>query len=117
MSPCWLWTRAAACWLIALIVFPFSAPLSVCDLADLTPKTTESATAPLSKAPAGSSVVKDALAQAFPLRTTSVRTRRHPSSESWPVAHEVKRTTLPVLRKSTHTANRLPPVTKTVLRI
>src|SRR5438093_12501394 len=76
MSSGWLSTRAAASWLIALIIFPFSAPLSVCDLSDLVPGATDSSTAPLSNSPERVSVVKNALSQPFPVRAGDTRTRR-----------------------------------------
>jgi len=70
----WFSARAAAYWLIALIVFPFSAPLSVCDLSELA-SNTSAAAAPFS---VRASVVKHALSQVFPV--SSNRNRRDAAS-------------------------------------
>jgi len=110
--------RSAACWLIALVVFPFSAPLSVCDLGDLAPKTTAGSRAPLSNSPIRSSVVKEAFAQAFPVRASRSLTRRHaPGDRGTSVAGTVS-TTTPSTSLSAATIVRVSrPVTKIVLRI
>jgi hypothetical protein len=116
MSPRWFSRRAAAYLLIALVVCPFSAPLSVCDLSDLGPKTTVLRTAPLSNSPLRASVVKDALAQAFPIRAS----RRTPDAASLrgPSVVEAADQTTPSIH---HTATRNPAharsTTKTILRI
>ncbi len=118
MSPSWLWGRAAAYWLIALIIFPFSAPLSVCDLADLAPERAAATTAPLSNAPIRSSVVKDALSQAFPVRGASSRTRRDaPSERGLLLVVNVAQSTRSALRSPIQVAHLSHPITKTILRI
>jgi hypothetical protein len=116
MSLCRFSTRAAACVLIALVVFPFSAPLSVCDLSDLVPKSTPSRTAPLSNTSLRVSVVKDALAQAFPVRANS-RTRDAASVRSSSLIEAANQATLS--DRGTFTRNPSParPITKTILRI
>ncbi|HEX7798497.1 MAG TPA: hypothetical protein VF456_29235 [Vicinamibacterales bacterium] len=117
MSPS-LTTRTAACWLIALILFPFSAPLSVCDLGDLAPKTTAGSRAPLSNSPIRSSVVKDAFAQAFPVRASRSLTRRHALSDGGTSVTAVAATTRPSTSLSATSIVRLSrPITKIVLRI
>jgi hypothetical protein len=110
--------RTAACWLIALVLFPFSAPLSVCDLGDLAPKTTAGSRAPLSNSPIRSSVVKQAFAQAFPVRVSRSLIRRHASSDRGTSVAAVVSTTTPSPSLSATTVVRLSrPVTKIVLRI
>ena len=116
MSP-WLPTRAAAYWLIALICFPFSAPLSVCDLADLVANTTGVSTSPMSKAPTRVSVVNDALAQSFPVRITGGRTRRDAADRSSSHAEIGRPTTLTNQRPVTTTSTLARPRTKRILRI
>jgi hypothetical protein len=109
-------TRAAACALIALVVFPFSAPLSVCDLSDLVLKSARSLTAPLSNTSLRVSVVKDALAQPFPIRAKT-RTRgaallRRPS-----LVDSADQTPPSDRRTSTRSPRPARPSTKTILRI
>jgi hypothetical protein len=110
--------RTAACWLIALVIFPFSAPLSVCDLGDLIAQTTAGNRAPLSNSPVRTSVVKDALAQAFPVRASRTLTRRDaPSGRDASFISAAPSTTLSH-SSSPATAVRLSrPITKTILRI
>jgi hypothetical protein len=110
--------RTAACWLIALVLFPFSAPLSVCDLGDLAPKTTAGTRAPLSNSPLRSSVVKEAFAQAFPVRASRSLTRRQAPSDRGTRVTVVASTATPSTSLSATTIVRLSrPVTKIVLRI
>jgi hypothetical protein len=110
--------RIAACWLIALVLFPFSAPLSVCDLGDLAPKTTAGSRAPLSNSPMRSSVVKDAFAQAFPVRASRNLTRRHAPSDRGTSVSAVASAITPSTHLSATTIVRLSrPITKIVLRI
>jgi len=118
MSPFKFWGRAAAYWLIALIIFPFSAPLSVCDFADLAPRTTASTTAPLSKTPARSSVVKDMLAQVFPVRTVTTRIKRDTRSmHGLLLTVAIPYSTRSSLRASSHVTHLPRTTTKTILRI
>jgi hypothetical protein len=110
--------RTAACWLIALVLFPFSAPLSVCDLGDLLPKTTAGSRAPLSNSPIRASVVKQAFAQAFPVRASRSMTRRVAPSDRGTAVTAVALTTTPSTSLSAIAVARLlRPVTKIVLRI
>lgn len=120
MSPGSCGARVTAYWLIALVVFPFSAPLSVCELSDLVerPSTTITITAPLSNTPVRISVVKEALSQTFPVRSGSTRTRRDAPSQ-----HGLA---LPVIAGQSRFSNRsrsstspglARPITKTILRI
>jgi hypothetical protein len=118
MSSGWLSTRAAAYWLIALVIFPFSAPLSVCDLSDLVPGTTDSITAPLSNTPVRVSVVKDALSQPFPIRVGSTRTRRAAPLQRGPALVVIAaKSKCSDLCTSTETSSLARPITKTILRI
>jgi len=113
-----LTSRTAACWLIALIVFPFSAPLSVCDLGDLVTKTTAGSRSPLSNSPVRASVVKNALAQVFPVRAGRSLTRRDaPSGRLTSVTAAPPATTLSASLGSTHTVRLSQPITRTILRI
>jgi hypothetical protein len=116
MSPRWFFTRAATYLLVALVVFPFSAPLSVCDLSDLGPKTTALRTAPLSNSPLRVSMVKDALAQAFPIRASS-RTPDAASLRGPSVVKAADQTTLSNQGTSTRNPAHARPTTKTILRI
>jgi hypothetical protein len=116
MSPRWLSTRAAAYLLIALVVFPFSAPLSVCDLSDLGPKTTALRTAPLSNSPLRVSMVKDAWAQAFPIRASS-RTHQAGSLPGSSLVESARDTTHSNRRTPTNNSGPVRPITKTILRI
>jgi hypothetical protein len=110
--------RTAACWLIALVLFPFSAPLSVCDLGDLAPKTAAGRRPPLSNSPIRSSVAKEAFAQAFPVRASRSLTRRHAASDRGTSVTAVASTTTPATSLSVITIVRLSrPITKIVLRI
>jgi hypothetical protein len=110
--------RTAACWLIALVLFPFSAPLSVCDMGDLAPKTTAGSRAPLSNSPIRSSVVKQAFAQAFPVRASRSLTRRYASSDRGTSVAAVVSTHTPSTSLSATAIVRLSrPITKIVLRI
>jgi hypothetical protein len=110
--------RTAACWLIALVIFPFSAPLSVCDLGDLMPKANAGSRAPLSNSPVRASVVKDALAQAFPVRASRSLTRRGaPSGRGTPSIAVAPIATLSTSLFSTSTVRLSQPITKTILRI
>jgi hypothetical protein len=110
--------RTAACWLIALILFPFSAPLSVCDLGDFAPKTTAGDRAPLSNSPIRSSVVKEAFAQAFPVRASRSLTRRDAPCDRGTSLTAVASTTTPSTSLSATTIVRPSrPITKIVLRI
>jgi len=110
--------RTAAYWLIALVLFPFSAPLSVCDLGDLALKTTAGSRAPLSNSPIRSSVVKEAFAQAFPVRASRSLTRRHVPSDRGTSVAAVASTPTPSTSLSATTVVRLSrPITKIVLRI
>jgi hypothetical protein len=110
--------RMAACWLIALVIFPFSAPLSVCDLGDLVPKPMAGERAPLSKSPVRTSVVKDALAQAFPIRASRTVARRDgPSGRSASVISLAIDTTIANCLSSSSSVRLSRPVTKTILRI
>jgi hypothetical protein len=113
MSPSRFWGRAAAYWLIALIIFPLSAPLSVCDLADLA-----TTTAPVSRTPGRTSVVKDTLAQVFPVRTVNNRITRDTRSlhDLLPTV-AVPYTTRSSLRASSHVTHLSRSTTKTILRI
>jgi hypothetical protein len=118
MSPSRFWRRAAAYWLVALIIFPFSAPLSVCDLADLAPRTTASTTAPISKTPGRSSVVKDILAQVFPVRTVNNRIKRDTRSmHGLLLTVVIPYSTRSLLRASSHLTHLSCTTTKTILRI
>jgi hypothetical protein len=116
MSLCLLSTRAAACALIALVVFPFSAPLSVCDLSDLVPQSTRSLTAPLSNTPLRVSVVKEALAQSFPIRAKT-RTRGAASLRRPSLVVAADQTPGSDRRTSTTSPRPARPSTKTILRI
>jgi len=117
MSPSRFWGRAAAYWLVALIIFPFSAPLSVCDVADLA-STTASTTAPISKTPGRSSVVKDMLAQVFPVRTVNNRIKRETRSmHGLLLAIAIPYSTRSLLRASSHVTHLSSTTTKTILRI
>jgi hypothetical protein len=110
--------RSAACWLIALVLCPFSAPLSVCDVGDLAPRTTAGSRQPLSNRPTRSSVVKEAFAQAFPVRASRSLTRRHVPSDRRTAVAAVVSTTTPSTSLSATTIVRLSrPITKIVLRI
>jgi hypothetical protein len=110
--------RTAACWLIALVLFPFSAPLSVCDLGDLAPKTAAGSRAPLSNRPIRSSVVKEAFAQAFPVRASRNLTRRNAPSDGGASVTAVASITTPSTALSATTVVRLSrSITKIVLRI
>ncbi len=118
MSSRWLSARAAAYWLIALIICPFSAPLSVCDLSDLVPGTIDSATAPLSNTPVRVSVVKNALSQPFPVRAGSTRTRRDAPLHQGPalvvITVRPKCSDFGTFNQSSAVAR---PITRTILRI
>jgi len=116
MSLRWLSTRAAACVLIALVVFPFSAPLSVCDLSDLVPKLTTSPSAPLSHTPRRVSVVKEALAQSFPIRAHT-RTRVAASLRGPSLIEAVDQTPRADRRTSPRSPRPARPSTRTILRI
>jgi hypothetical protein len=111
-------TRAAAYWLIALVIFPFSAPLSVCDLSDLVSETTASSTATPSNTAVRVSVVKEALSQPFPVRIGSTRARRDAPSQRCPAlivyATQLKCSD-PGSFGTTSSIGR--PITKTILRI
>jgi hypothetical protein len=109
--------RTAACWLIALVIFPFSAPLSVCDLADLTPKRSDGSRAPLSHSPVRASVVKDALAQAFPVRAGRSLPRRNAPSRVTSSIAVASTTTRGSSARSTSAVRLSRPITKTILRI
>jgi hypothetical protein len=116
MSLRWLSTRAAACVLIALVVFPFSAPLSVCDLSDLVPQLTRSPTAPLSNTPLRVSVVKETLAQSFPIRAHT-RTRVAALLRGPSLIEAADQTPRADRRTSPRGPRPARPSTKTILRI
>src|SRR5262249_28941356 len=101
-------------WLIALIVFPFSAPLSVCDLSDLA-SNTSAAAAPFSNMGVRTSVVKHALVQVFPV--SSNRHRRDAASRDaaslLATDHQPARAT----RAPSAASPPLRPAGKSVLRI
>ena len=109
--------RTAACWLIALVLFPFSAPLSVCDLGDLALKTTAGTRAPLSNSPIRSSVVKEAFAQAFPVGASRSLTRRQAPSHRGTRAVVASATTPSTFLSATAIARLSRPIMKIVLRI
>ena len=110
----WFSARAAAYWLIALIVFPFSAPLSVCDLSELA-SNTSAAAAPFSNMRVRASVVKHALAQVFPVRSN--RNRR--DAESLGGTSLLATVHQPARASRSQSAASSPPrpASKTVLRI
>jgi hypothetical protein len=110
--------RTAACWLIALVIFPFSAPLSVCDLGDLAPKTIPGSRVPLSNSPSRASVVKDALAQAFPVRASRSLTRRDaPSRHARSVIVNASMPTSTSSFSAARSDRPSRPITKAILRI
>ena len=83
MSGITIFQRRSAAWLVmALIVFPFSAPLSVCDVDDLARPVASGALASRSEAANAAALVKKATAQPFPLMPSTSRQRR-PGSVAW----------------------------------
>jgi len=116
MSLRWFSTRTAACLLIALVVFPFSAPLSVCDLSDLVPKLTPSPTAPLSNASLRVSVLKEELARSFPIRAHA-RTRLAASLRGPLLIEAADQTPRAGRRTSPRSLRPARPSTRTILRI
>ena len=114
-----IFQRRSAAWLVmALIVFPFSAPLSVCDVGDLAGPVVSGGLASPSETAHAAALVKKATAQAFPLTSNSSRQRR-PGSVPWhSPALSTSRSAATgelIIHGQPHTIR--PAVTRRVLRI
>jgi hypothetical protein len=66
-------SKTCAAWLIALIILPFTAPLSTCDLADFFGLGMSHMQGPLSKMPSARSLTQAEINHALPVRPTAPR--------------------------------------------
>jgi hypothetical protein len=111
-----LFARAAAFWLTALTIVPFTAPLASCELSDLLPDST-STSVPQSGT-RGANLAQAAVVHALPTVPARTGHRQQDMSGRLPSTLALSSSAAGVSRQCARTGSLTPrPLTKTILRI